>query len=70
MYKVEDEPPLTFSMMVAADGNQSLRLVDSTFLAGDLRHDDRGLSSKRWLQPEEVDIFKDEVRNAKKVIGY
>jgi hypothetical protein len=24
MYKIEDEPPLKYSMLVAADGNQSL----------------------------------------------
>jgi hypothetical protein len=36
MYKIEDEPLLKFSMLVAVDGNQSARLVDSAFLAGDL----------------------------------
>jgi hypothetical protein len=70
MYKVENEPLLKFSMLLAADGNQSLRLVDSAFLVGDLRPDDRALPSKRWLQPEEVDVFKDEVRNAKKAVSY
>lgn len=68
MYKIQDEPSLKFSMLVAADGNQSLRLVDSTFLAGDLRPDDRVLRSNRWLQPEEVDKFKDEVKNAKQKV--
>jgi hypothetical protein len=67
MYKIEDEPLLKFSMLLMGDGNQSLRLVDSAFLAGELRLDDRMMSSGRWLQPEEVDVFKDEVRNAKKV---
>lgn len=53
-------------MLVAADGNQSLKLVDSAFRAGDLRPDDRSIISRRWLSPDEVNVFKDEVRNAKK----
>jgi hypothetical protein len=69
MYKIEDEPPLKFSMELAGDGNQSLRLVDSAFLAGELRPDDRVFSSGRYLQPEQVDVFKDEVRNAKKAVS-
>jgi hypothetical protein len=68
MYKIEDEPPLKFSMLVAADGNQSLRLVDHTFRAGEQRPDDRTFESTRWLRPEEVNIFKDEVRNAKRKV--
>jgi|ERR1700685_3660431 hypothetical protein len=67
MYKIEDEPSLKFSMLAAADGNQSLRLVDFAFRAGEHRPDDRTFASTRWLRPEEVDVFKDEVRNAKKV---
>jgi hypothetical protein len=68
MYKIDNEPELTFSMLVTADGNQSLRLVDSTFLAGDLRPDGRVLTSSRWISPEEVDIYKDEVRSRKKAL--
>lgn len=33
-YKVEDETPLTLSFLGAIDGNNSLKLVDSTFQAG------------------------------------
>lgn len=70
MYKINDEPSLTFSMLVAADGNQSLRLVDSAFRAGDLRPDNRTSSSSRWINPEAVDIFKDEVKNANQKVIY
>lgn len=48
------------------DGNNSLKLVDSTFRSGSVRTDNRLGDSKRWISPEDVDIFKDEVK--KKVI--
>ena len=44
------------------DGNNSLKLVDSTFRSGSVRTDNRVSSSKRWISPEDVDIFKDEVK--------
>jgi len=43
------------------DGNNSLKLVDSTFHSGSERFDNRESSSKRWISPEDVDVFKDEV---------
>ncbi|KAF8167514.1 hypothetical protein B0H34DRAFT_669941 [Crassisporium funariophilum] len=43
------------------DGNNSLKLVDSTFCAGSVRTDARVTSSKQWISPEDVDVFKDEV---------
>jgi hypothetical protein len=66
MYKLEDEPLLRFSMLVAMDGNSSLKLVDSVLKKGKDRLDDRTITSDIWLTPEEVDIFKDEVSSAKK----
>ena len=48
------------------DGNNSLKLVDSTFRSGLVRTDNRVTSSKRWISPDDVDIFKDEVN--KKVL--
>jgi hypothetical protein len=44
------------------DGNNSLKLVDSAFRAGSVRTDSRSSASRRWISPEEVDIFKDEVK--------
>ena len=43
------------------DGNNSLKLVDSTFRSGSVCTDNRVSNSKRWISPENVDIFKDEV---------
>jgi hypothetical protein len=49
------------------DGNNSLKLVDATFRAGHLRPDNRASTSFRWLTPEQVDVFKDEVTDSQKV---
>jgi hypothetical protein len=43
------------------DGNNSLKLVDSTYRAGTVRTDTRATTSPRWIHPEAVDVFKDEV---------
>jgi len=61
LYKIKDEPALKFSFLAAMDGNNSLKLVDSTFRSGSMRHDDRISDAPRWIKPEDVDIFKDEV---------
>jgi hypothetical protein len=61
MYKTVDELPLKFSFLAAMDGNNSLKLVDSTYRSGSVRHDDRMSSSPRWISPEAVNVFKDEV---------
>lgn len=61
LYKIEREIPLKYSLLAMMDGNNSLKLVDATFRAGTPRKDDRILSSPRWLTPEQVDVFKDEV---------
>ncbi|KAJ7108827.1 hypothetical protein C8R44DRAFT_636250 [Mycena epipterygia] len=66
-YKVENEAPLKLSWLGALDGNNSLKLVDSTFRAGHPRFDNRTSTSFRWLTPAQVDIFQDEVKNAPKV---
>jgi KDZ transposase-like protein len=59
---------LRFSFLAAMDGNNSLKLVDSTFRSGSERTDNRQTSSKRWISPDDVDVFKDEVN--KKVSCY
>jgi hypothetical protein len=64
LYKTADEPPLKFSLLACMDGNNSLKLVDSTFCSGVRQTDDRVSSSAQWIMPEEVDRFKDEVSNA------
>ncbi|KAJ7759688.1 hypothetical protein B0H14DRAFT_2404071 [Mycena olivaceomarginata] len=66
MYKTRNEPPLRFSWLGCMDENNSLKLVDATFRAGTTRLDDRASTSFRWLTPEQVDAFKDEVANSQK----
>jgi hypothetical protein len=65
MYKLKDEPQLLYSMLLAMDGNQSLKLVDYMFRSGTQRSDDRAIDDPRWLTQEEVDVYKDEVSKAK-----
>lgn len=64
MYKVADEPPMKYSMLATMDGNNSLKLVDSTFRSGSFRTDDQISTSSRWITPTDVDRFKDEVANS------
>ena len=49
------------SMLAAMDGNNSLKLVDSTFHSGTSHTDDHISMSSRWISPEDVDQFKDKV---------
>ncbi|KJA18878.1 hypothetical protein HYPSUDRAFT_144367, partial [Hypholoma sublateritium FD-334 SS-4] len=64
LYRVENELTMRFSMLISMDGNNSLKLVDSTFQAGTVRDDDHNISSYRWISPKEVDIFKDAVKHS------
>ncbi|KAJ7257566.1 hypothetical protein B0H12DRAFT_1015347 [Mycena haematopus] len=66
-YKVHDELPLKLSWLGSLDGNNSLKLVDSTFRAGHPRFDNRTSTSFRWLTPAEVNKYQDEVKLAPKV---
>ena len=70
MYKLEDEPPMKFSILATMDGNNSLKLVDNTFKSGLSRIDDRMSTSSRWITPEDVDWFKDEVGNSLKKVKF
>ncbi|KIY53198.1 hypothetical protein FISHEDRAFT_33674 [Fistulina hepatica ATCC 64428] len=60
MYRLEEDAPLRPSMLIACDGNNSLKLIDPSFRVGQVRLDDRKLPSFRFLEPEDVDIFKDD----------
>jgi hypothetical protein len=66
-YKLKHEDRLTPAWLSCIDGNNSLKLIDSTFRAGLPRFDNRKSDSFRWLTTAEVDIFKDEVKNSEKV---
>jgi hypothetical protein len=62
MYKLTEEPDLTLSFLCSMDGNNSLKLVDSSVRFGSSRLDERQHRIKDlFLSPEEVDRFKDEV---------
>jgi hypothetical protein len=69
LYKTEDEPKLKFEFLAAMDGNNSLKLVDSTYRAGTVRTDSRQTESPRWIKPEEVDLFKDEIGKVKSYLA-
>jgi hypothetical protein len=69
LYKLKNEPPLKFSFLGSMDGNNSLKLVDATFRTGSLRADNRASTSFRWLTSDQVDVFKDEVADAQKVLN-
>jgi len=61
LYKTEDEPKMKFEFLATMDGNNSLKLVDDTYRVGTVRTDTRQTQSPRWISPEAVDLFKDEV---------
>lgn len=67
LYKLEDEPKLTHSLLVSMDGNQSLKLVDSKFRSGVPRLDSRRVVRDFLIRDEVVDLYKDEVNHAKRV---
>ncbi|KAJ7733222.1 hypothetical protein DFH07DRAFT_723123, partial [Mycena maculata] len=66
LYKTVDEPYLKFSWLGAMDGNNSLKWVDVILRAGNSRADDRVSAHDLWINPEQVDIFKDEVSESQK----
>ncbi|KAJ7838290.1 hypothetical protein B0H14DRAFT_2789842, partial [Mycena olivaceomarginata] len=59
-YKTDGEPHLKYKFLGTMDGNNSLKLVDTPFRPG-LRPDNRQSTSPRWITPEQVDVYKDEV---------
>jgi hypothetical protein len=61
MYELNDEEPLAHRILATMDGNNSLKLVDDSFRRGTHRADTRTRRSQKWLSPEYVDLFKDEV---------
>ncbi|KIY47135.1 hypothetical protein FISHEDRAFT_45873, partial [Fistulina hepatica ATCC 64428] len=64
MYKLDNETSLRPSILACMDGNNSLKLIDDTFKSGQPRRDSRQLKMFRFLEPEEVDLYKDDVANA------
>ncbi|KAL0058192.1 hypothetical protein AAF712_015142 [Marasmius tenuissimus] len=62
MYQLNNEAPLKPAILLAMDGNNSLKMVDSE----KCRIDTRRLEHPRWLDATTVDVFKDEVANSHK----
>ncbi len=66
LYRLEGEPQQT-TLLACMDGNSSLKLVDDSFRSGEARRDERTWRTDLFMTAEEVDQFKDEVRDAQKV---
>jgi hypothetical protein len=61
-YKLEDEPALEFDWLVSIDGNNSLKRWDSMIYGSTRRVDSRKARSDYWIDVDDVDKFKSEVR--------
>jgi hypothetical protein len=68
-YKLEDEPKQKFSCFISMDGNNSLRRMGADIRKYELRPDSRTLTSDRWLKPDEVNRFKDEVKSSVRLLN-
>ncbi|KAK1226137.1 hypothetical protein PQX77_010897 [Marasmius sp. AFHP31] len=66
MYQLKNEIPLDPSILLAMDGNNSLKMVDIDRRPGRARLDTRTLHHPRWLDAPTVDVFKDEVTDSHK----
>ncbi|KAG7094740.1 hypothetical protein E1B28_005557 [Marasmius oreades] len=60
-YKLKDKPSLVPSMLIAMDGNNSLKMVDTDYKLGKPRIDKQTLPDHHWIEDERVNKFKDEV---------
>ncbi|KAI0373907.1 hypothetical protein BV20DRAFT_936995 [Pilatotrama ljubarskyi] len=67
LYRLDDDPPLRYDLLAAMDGNSSLKLVDETYRSGTTRLDGRTGRTDLFIPVQEVDRFKDEVQNARKL---
>ncbi|KAK1229996.1 hypothetical protein PQX77_006925, partial [Marasmius sp. AFHP31] len=65
IYQLENEDPLTPRILMAMDGNNSLKLVDTTKRYGRARLDTRHIEHPQWLNAEFVDQYQDEVANSR-----
>ena len=65
-YRLADELCLRFSKLLAMDGNNSLRWVDPMVTKNFVPlMDTCRATSDIWLSPQQVDVFKDEVKARK-----
>jgi hypothetical protein len=66
-YSLKEDAPLDPKVLAAIDGNASLRSIDTAYRAGETRSNDRKLTDPRWVEDDEVDSYKDEVKSTAKV---
>ncbi|KAL0057720.1 hypothetical protein AAF712_015635 [Marasmius tenuissimus] len=64
MYRLDNETLLKPAILLAMDGNNSLKMVDAEKRSGQACLDTRYLKHPRWLDASTVDKFKDEVLNS------
>ena len=69
MYELNDEEPLTHHILTTMDGNNSLKLVNDSFRHGTHQADTCTGRLQKWLSPEYVNLFKDEVPSRGKCGG-
>ncbi|KAK1219024.1 hypothetical protein PQX77_018276 [Marasmius sp. AFHP31] len=63
-YQLDNELELNPSILMAMDGNNSLKLVDVHRRSGQARIDTRFIKHPRWLDADFVDLYQDEVAKA------
>ena len=51
------------------DGNNSLKLVDSTYCAGTVQINSQRMELLHWIKPEAIDLFKDKVGKVKSFLS-
>jgi hypothetical protein len=61
-YQLDDEPECKFCCFLSMDGNNSLKRLGEAVSKQKTRLDSRSIKSDCWLMPDEVDVFKDEVK--------
>ncbi|CAK5269575.1 unnamed protein product [Mycena citricolor] len=64
LYVLDGEPKLQYSFFASVNRNNSLKLVDSSFRAGNPCFNACVLTSWQWLTAAQVDVFKNEVKNS------
>ena len=64
-YKIDGEPDLEFSFFASINGNNSLWWMGDAIWNFNVWLDSRKLLSDRWISPEDVDLFKDEIKSSK-----
>ncbi|KIJ30001.1 hypothetical protein M422DRAFT_88109, partial [Sphaerobolus stellatus SS14] len=69
-YRLEGEPELEYSKLVAIDGNNSLCRVDVNLTRNVTSYiDTRTARTDYWIKPEEVDLFKDQVKSKQSTVA-